>query len=69
MHKVDQLTAGQESMTRNVDQLTAGQEQMMCEIARLQREEQHSLHKNSEPSAGRLLLCHARTTVAGTDCT
>jgi hypothetical protein len=43
------IGANQEQIARSVDQLTAGQEQMTREITKLQAVEQYVLYKNAEP--------------------
>ena len=43
------IVANQEQIARSVDQLTAGQEQMTREITKLQAVEQYILYKSSEP--------------------
>lgn len=43
------IGANQEQIVRSVDQLTAGQEQMTREITKLQAVEQYVLYKNAEP--------------------
>jgi len=43
------MVANQEQVVRSVDQLTAGQEQMTREITKLQAVEQYVLYKNAEP--------------------
>jgi hypothetical protein len=43
------ILSNQEQIARSVDQLTAGQEQMTREIAKLQAVEQYVLYKNAEP--------------------
>src|SRR5712671_6381008 len=43
------IVANQEQIARSVDQLTAGQEQMTREITKLQAVEQYVLYTNSEP--------------------
>jgi methyl-accepting chemotaxis protein len=43
------IVANQEQIARSVDQLTAGQEQMTREIRKLQAVEQYVLYKNAEP--------------------
>jgi hypothetical protein len=45
----DSIGANQEQIARSVDQLTAGQEQMTREITKLQAVEQYVLYKNAEP--------------------
>ena len=40
-------------MARTVDQLTAGQEQLTREITKVQAIEQYILYKNSEPPASK----------------
>jgi len=43
------IVANQEQIARSVDQLTAGQEQMTREITKLQAVEQYVLYKNADP--------------------
>jgi hypothetical protein len=43
------IGANQEQIARSVDQLTAGQEQMTREITKLQAVEQYVLYKNADP--------------------
>jgi ABC-type transporter MlaC component len=43
------IVSNQEQIARSVDQLTAGQEQMTREITKLQAVEQYVLYKNAEP--------------------